>query len=151
MQVHDLCKTMKQTDIAVLMGIHSVTVSRYKKHAEKLLRWQADNIDGKYRLADILHSLRNQANRALDRATSGDPHSPVAVGYEKILQSALQLELKILQESGFVFKMPEAVEDGIRFDNPVIRKKYLALRAESLALERAAGKAAGADKEGGAK
>jgi hypothetical protein len=139
MQVHDLCKTMKQVDIAVFMGIHPVTVSNYKKHAKKLLRRQADNIDGKYRLADILHSLQKQANRALDRVTSGDPQSPVTVGFEKVLQSALQSELKILQESGFVFKMPESIEDGIPFDDPVIRKKYLELRAEARTRRLAAG------------
>jgi hypothetical protein len=140
MEVYYLSKSMSQKDIARYLGHHPVYVCRLLKKAKMLLRWTADNIDGKYHLAAILNALEKQANRAFAKAEACDEGSNVAVGYEKIGQEALAKILKIMQESGFIFRMPEQFEESMPFDDPESCMEYMELRARALARRKASEK-----------
>jgi hypothetical protein len=132
MDVYDLsCQGMKQKDIALYLGYHPVYVSRLFKRAKDMLRWQADNIDGKYHLGATLKAFMKQEEISLAKMEGLDPNSSVAVGWAKNAQEARKEIKKLLQESGVVFKMPELVEDGADFSDPESRKEYLEWRARA--------------------
>jgi len=130
---------MKKVEIALYMGISREYVHRLLNRAKALFRWMADNIDGKLHLAQTLDAFVKQEETALANAAACEPGSGVAVAWMNAARDARKEIKKLLQECGAVFKMPEAVEDGIPFDDPVIRKKYLALRAEAKARAVAVG------------
>ena len=131
---------MKKVEIALYMGISREYVHRLLNRAKAIFRWMADNIDGKLHLAETLDAFVKQEEVALANAAACDPGSSVAVQWANAARDARKEIKKLLQECGAVFKMPESVEDGIPFDDPEIRKKYLALRAEARARALAAGK-----------
>lgn len=124
---------MKKTEIAIYMGISHRYVFLLLNRAKALFRWMADNIDGKLHLAETLDAFIKAEEVALANAAACDPGSSVAVQWANAARDARKEIKKLLQECGAVFKMPESVEDGIPFDDPEIRKDYLALRARARA------------------
>jgi plasmid maintenance system antidote protein VapI len=124
---------MKKTEIAVYMGISRDSVHRLLRRSKAIFRWMADNIDGKLHLAETLDAFIKQEETALANAAACDLGSSVAVQWANAARDARKEIKKLLQECGAVFKMPEQIEDGIPFDDPEIRKDYLALRARARA------------------
>ena len=140
MEVYSLTlQNMRKTEIAKYLGIDRKQVYRLINRYKAILRWLADHIDGALHLGETLVGLKQLYRDAIENVGKSEPGSAVAVGWARIALEALKEMKKLLQECGAVFKMPEAIEDGIPFDDPVIRKKYLALRAEARVRAVAAG------------
>jgi len=134
MEVYSLTlQKMGKTEIARYLGIDRKQVYRLVKRYEAILRWLADHIDGALHLGETLVGLKQLYRDALENVGKADPGSAVAVGWARIALEALKEMKKLLQECGAVFKMPEAIEDGISFDKPEIREKYMLLRIEAKA------------------
>jgi len=131
---------MKKVEIALYLGISRSQVHRRLNRAKSIFRWMADNIDGKAHLGETLDAFVKQEEVALANAAACDPTSNTAIGWARVAQEARKEIKKLLQECGAVFKMPEQVEDGMPFDDPEIRKDYLALRARANAKARAKAK-----------
>jgi len=141
MYVYSLVRqNMSKTEIALFLGMHRTQVHRLINRAKNVLRWIADNIDGKMHLGETLIALQDQERRATEMAAACEPGSAVAVGWEKIRLECRKEIKKLLQECGAVFKMPEAVEDGGSLEDPESRKEYLEWRARSRARAKARGK-----------
>jgi len=141
MEVYHLsCQGLTQAEIGLYLGHHPVYVCRLLKRAKTMMRFLADNIDGKFHLGATLKRFLKIEETALANMEGLDPSNPAATSWAKILLEARKEIKKLLQECGAVFKMPESVEDGMPFDDPEIRKEYLALRARANARAKAKGK-----------
>lgn len=138
MEVYALTlRNMKKVEIARYLGIDRKQVYRLISRYKAILRWLSEHIDGALYLGETLAGLKQLYSDALENIDKSEPGSTVAVGWAKIALEALKEMKKLLQECGAVFKMPETVEEGIPFDDPEIRRKYLALRAEAVARAKA--------------
>jgi hypothetical protein len=83
-------------------------------------------------LGETLTVFLEMEGEALKNLVAVDASNPVAVGWMKATLDARKEIKKLLQECGVVFKIPESIEMGMLFDDPEIRKEYLALRAKAL-------------------
>jgi hypothetical protein len=133
---------MSRRNIALYLGFDEGPsglrqVTRLLARSRQLYKWLARNIDGEMHLGETITGLKELYQKALENMVRSGPGSAIAVGWARVALDALREIKKILQESGFVFKMPETVEEGIDFSDPEIRKEYLLLRAKAKAKAKA--------------
>jgi len=133
---------MPRQSIALYLGFDAGQaglrqVTRLLGRSRQLFKWLARNIDGELQLGETLTGFKELYQKALENLIKSDPESAVGVGWCRVALEALKEIKKLLQECGFVFKMPELVEEGLPFDDPEIRKEYMALRAKAKAKAKA--------------
>lgn len=133
---------MSRRNIALYLGFDDGQnglrqVTRLLARSRQLYKWLARNIDGELHLGETITGLKELYQKALENMIRSGPGSAIAVGWARIALDSLREIKKILQESGFVFKMPETVEEGIDFTDAEIRKEYLSLRAKAKARAKA--------------
>ncbi len=116
-------------EIAAFLGVSERTVFRDLRLAKQLNQEEARSLEHEVSLGERLFVLRGIRTRALQDYQTCPVHSTARVGF---LNTALKAEERItflLLKVGAIMEVPErlTVEEGLPFEDPEIRKDYLAL------------------------
>jgi predicted transcriptional regulator len=122
---------MTREEIALYLGVGDRQVRRLLARSRQFYKFLARNIDAEMHLGETLMVFLEMEGRALKNLAEVKADSPVAVGWARAALDARKEIIKLLQECGAVLKVPETIEVGLPFDDPEIRKEYLALRARA--------------------
>jgi transposase len=120
---------MNVPEIALVCGISERTVWNYLKRAKELFSRAARGLKHEEILGEtitILEGIRTQAWRHFQLSPEDNA---VKVGYLNATLKAIEKMVQLYQGVGALLKVPDrlALEEGLPFGDPEIRKDYLAL------------------------
>jgi transposase len=120
---------MKITEIALVYGVSERTIWNYLKRAQELFSRAARNLKHEEILGEtlkILERIRTQAWRHFHLCPEDNA---IKVGYLNATIKATEKLIQLYQGVGALGKVPDrlAIEEGLPFGDPEIRKDYLAL------------------------
>ena len=120
---------MKLSDIALVYGVSERTIWNYLRRARQLFARTAVNLKHEEILGETLHNLKCILTKALRHFHLSPRNSAMKVGYLNTALRATEKLIQLYQGVGALVKVPDrlALEEGLPFDDPEIRKDYLAL------------------------
>ncbi|MDD2901720.1 MAG: helix-turn-helix domain-containing protein [Syntrophales bacterium] len=120
---------MKVAEIALVYGVSERTIWNYLKRAQELFRRTARNLEQEEILGETLKTLERIRTQAWRHFLLCPEENAVKVGYLNATLKATEKFIQLCQGVGAIAKVPDrlAIEEGLPFADPEIRRDYLAL------------------------
>jgi predicted transcriptional regulator len=120
---------MNVSEIALVHGVSERTVWNYLKRAKELFRVTARNLKHEEILGETAATLQRILTQAWRHFHRCPEDNAIKVGYLNTALKATEKLIQLYQGVGVLSKVPErlALEEGLPFSDPEIRKDYLAL------------------------
>ena len=120
---------MKVPQIAQMYGVTERSIWNYLRRARELFSRTARNLNHDEILGETVKILERIRTKAMRHFHLCEENTAAKVGYLNTALKATEKLVQLYQEVGVLVKVPErlAVEEGLPFEDPEIRKEYLAL------------------------